>query len=58
MKIESKTVGPEKVTQKRWTRENKRERRAGDVPGVPQPLEVVWKEGAGRDGGQARQVDK
>lgn len=58
MKMESKTVGPEKVTRKLWTRENRKERRAGDVPGVPQPLEVVWKGGAGRDGGQASQVDK
>lgn len=57
MKMESKTVRPEKVTQKRWTRENRKERRDGDVPRVPQPLEVVWKGGTGRDG-QARQVDK
>lgn len=36
---------------------NRKEKSVQDETGVLQPLEVVWRGGAGRDGGESRQMN-
>lgn len=58
IKVEFTAVGPDKVTWRRQTLVNRKERRVRDKFMVLQPLEVVQRGGAGKDGErQAGQMD-